>query len=565
MGNVRTCELNKKLKFENNRLSFDFILKMAAISMLNPKAEVARAAQALAVNISAAKGIQEVLKSNLGPKGTMKMLVSGAGDIKITKDGNVLLHEMQIQHPTASLIARASTAQDDVTGDGTTSTVLLIGEFLKQAELYITEGLHPRIVTEGFEEAKKIALETLEAMKINFTDEDKRDILTKISSTSLHTKVHPTIAKNLTDICVDAYLSIKPEEGREEIDLHMVEIMEMQHRSEAETNLVKGLDLKHGGRHPDMPKRLENCYILTCNVSMEYEKTEVNSGFFYKSADEREKLVAAERKFIEDRVQKVIEFKKKVCDGTNKSFVIINQKGIDPLSLDALAREGILALRRAKRRNMERMTLACGGQAMNTFEELDESCLGYAGVVYEHVLGENKFTFVEECKNPRSVTILLRAGNKHTLTQMKDAVRDGLRAVKNALDDGCAVPGAGSYEVAVHMALKKAMDQMKGRARLGVQAYADGMLVIPKVLAQNAGHDPQDVMVTLISESTDSGQAVGVDCASGEAIIPTDHGILDNYRVKKQMIHSCTVIACNLLLVDEIMRAGLSSLKGGPQ
>merc|ERR1739846_94439 len=218
------------------------------------------------------------------------------------------------------------------------------------------------------------------------------------------TKVHPKIAKNLTDICVDACLSIKPEEGRDEIDLHMVEIMEMQHRSEAETNLVKGLVLDHGGRHPDMPKRLENCYILTCNVSMEYEKTEVNSGFFYKSAEEREKLVVAERKFIEDRVKKVIEFKKKVCDGTDKSFVIINQKGIDPLSLDALAREGILGLRRAKRRNMERMTLACGGQAMNTFEDMDE-----------HGLGENKFTFVEECKNPLSVTILLRAGNKHTL------------------------------------------------------------------------------------------------------------------------------------------------------
>jgi len=538
---------------------------MAAISMLNPKAEVARAGQALAVNISAAKGLQEVLKSNLGPRGTMKMLVSGSGDIKITKDGNVLLHEMQIQHPTASLIARASTAQDDVTGDGTTSTVLLIGEFLKQAEIYITEGLHPRIVTEGFEEAKKIALETLESMKVNFTEENKRDILTKISSTSLHTKVHPTIAKNLTEICVDACLSIKPLEGQDEIDLHMVEIMEMQHRSEAETNLVKGLVLDHGGRHPDMPKRLENCHILTCNVSMEYEKTEVNSGFFYKSADEREKLVAAERQFIEDRVQKVIEFKKKVCDGTDKTFVIINQKGIDPLSLDSLAREGILALRRAKRRNMERMTLACGGQAMNTFEDMDESCLGYAGAVYEHVLGENKFTFVEECKNPSSVTILLRAGNKHTLTQMKDACRDGLRAVKNGLDDGCAVPGAGAYEVAVNMALKKAMEQMKGRIRLGVQAYADGMLIIPKVLAQNAGLDPQDVMVTLVSESRDLGQAVGVDCASGEAINPADHGILDNYRVKKQMIHSCTVIAMNLLLVDEIMRAGLSSLKGGAQ
>merc|ERR1712241_421625 len=277
-----------------------------------------------------------------------------------------------------------------------------------------------------------------------------------------------------------------------------------------------------------------------------------------------------ERKFIDDRVKAVIEFKRKVCgddlangDGPKKTFVIINQKGIDPLSLDALAKEGILALRRAKRRNMERLALACGGVAVNSFEGLDESCLGYAGVVYEHVLGENKFTFVEECKNPRSVTILLRAGNKHTLVQMKDAVRDGLRAVKNALDDGCVVPGAGSYEVAVHMALKKAMEAIKGRARLGMQAYAEGMLVIPKVLAQNAGYDPQDVMVTLTSEAGESGQPVGVDCSTGEAINPADHGILDNYRVKKQMIHSCTVIACNLLQVDEIMRAGLSSLKGG--
>merc|ERR1711863_83509 len=372
------------------------------------------------------------------------------------------------------------------------------------------------------------------------------------------------IAKNLTDICVDSVLAIKPEQSGQDIDLHMIEIMEMQHRSEAESSLVKGLVLDHGGRHPDMPKRLENCYILTCNVSMEYEKTEVNSGFFYKSAEEREKLVVAERQFIEDRVQKVIEFKKKVCDGTDKTFVIINQKGIDPLSLDALAREGILALRRAKRRNMERMALACGGQAMNTFEDLDESCLGYAGVVYEHVLGENKFTFVEECKNPLSVTILMKGPNKHTLTQVKDAVRDGLRAVKNALEDGCVVPGAGAYEVAVNLAITKGLEKIKGKARLGMQAYGEGMLVIPKVLSQNAGYDPQDVIVTLVQEAGETGGKVpvGVDCGSGEAINPVDQGIYDNYRVKKQMIHSCTVIACNLLLVDEIMRAGLSSLKG---
>merc|ERR1712077_76546 len=344
--------------------------------------------------------------------------------------------------------------------------------------------------------------------------------------------------------------------------------MEMQHRSEAESSLVKGLVMDHGGRHPDMPKRLENCYILTCNVSLEYEKTEVNSGFFYKSAEDREKLVVAERKFIEDRVQKIIELKRKICTKENgKTFVVINQKGIDPFSLDALAKEGILALRRAKRRNMERLALACGGIAVNSFDDMNESCLGYAGVVYEHVLGENKYTFVEECKNPQSVTILMKGPNKHTLSQMKDAVRDGLRAVKNALEDGCVVPGAGAYEVAVNLAITKGLEKLKGKARLGMQAYGQGMLVIPKVLSQNAGYDPQEVMVTLMQEAEESGGKVpvGVDCGSGEAINPIDFGIYDNYLVKKQMIHSCTVIACNLLLVDEIMRAGLSSLKGGPQ
>lgn len=221
--------------------------------------------------------------------------------------------------------------------------------------------------------------------------------------------------------------------------------MEMQHKTETDTSLVKGLVLDHGARHPDMPKLLKKAYILTCNVSMEYEKSEVNSGIFYKTAEEREKLVSAEREFIEQRVKKVIELKKKVCAGNDKSFVVINQKGIDPMSLDMLAKEGILALRRAKRRNMERLTLACGGLAMNHFNDLNESHLGYAGVVYEHVLGENKYTFVEECKVPQSVTILMKAPNKHTLAQIKDAVRDGLRSINNAIEDKALVPGKIKY------------------------------------------------------------------------------------------------------------------------
>jgi len=531
---------------------------MGSISLLNPKAEVARAAQALAVNISAAKGIQDVMRTNLGPKGTMKMLVSGAGEIKITKDGNVLLHEMQIQHPTASLIARASTAQDDVTGDGTTSTVLVIGEMLKQADLYVSEGLHPRIVTEGFEMAKNKALALLESVKIP-VESNLRESLVHVARTSLRTKVHQNLADLLTDACVDAVLTIS-EKGKP-VDLHMVEIMEMQHKTEMDSQLVKGIVMDHGSRHPDMPKRVENAYILTCNVSLEYEKSEVNSGFFYKTAEERDKLVNAERQFIENRVNKLIELKKKLCDGTDKTFVVINQKGIDPLSLDMLAKEGIMALRRAKRRNMERLTLACGGIALNSFDDMNESCLGYAGVVYEHVLGEEKFTFVEDCRNPLSVTLLIKGPNKYTLSQTKDAIRDGLRAIINTIEDEYVVPGAGAFEVAAHKALIAYKEEVKGRARLGVQAFADAMLIIPKVLAQNAGFDPQDSMVKMQEAYIVDGPLVGLDLESGEPTVPADLGIFDNYRVKKQILHSCTVIASNLLLVDEIMRAGLSSLK----
>lgn len=541
---------------------------MSAIHSLNPKAEVAKAAAALAVNISAAKGLQDVLKSNLGPKGTLKMLVSGSGDIKLTKDGNVLLHEMQIQHPTASLIARAATAQDDVTGDGTTSNVLIIGELLKQADRYIQEGLHPRIITEGFEKAKEIALKVLDDIKISTSfsasnPHQQREVLVQVAKTSLATKLAGDMADVLTDIVVDAVLAIHQGNPGELIDLHMIEIMEMQHKSDTDSKLIKGIVMDHGARHPDMAKRVENAMVLVCNVSLEYEKTEVNSGFFYKTAAEREQLVAAERAFIDERVKKIVELKKKVCTKENgKGFVVINQKGIDPFSLDTLAKEGIVALRRAKRRNMERIPLACGGSAMNDVSELDESCLGEAGLAHETVLGEDKYYFLEDCPNTKSVTILLKGPNKYTLTQLKDAVRDGLRAVKNALEDGCVVPGAGAFEVAAAHALATHKGEVKGRAKLGVQAFADALLVIPKTLAINSGFDPQETMVKLQEEYINlHPQAVGLDVSTGEPILPQDMGILDNFRVKSQLLNSCTVIASNLLLVDEIMRAGMASLK----
>jgi len=229
--------------------------------------------------------------------------------------------------------------------------------------------------------------------------------------------------------------------------------------------------------------------------------------------------------------------------------------------LDILAKNGILALRRAKRRNMERLQLICGGVAQNSVDDLTPDILGWAGLVYEHTLGEEKYTFIEEVKHPKSVTLLIKGPNAHTITQIQDALRDGLRAVKNALEDEALVPGAGAFEVscAAHLSgpVKK---NAKGRVKMGVQAFADALLVIPKTLAQNGGFDVQDVVVALQDEQAE-GNTVGLDLESGEPFDPTVEGIWDNYRVKRQMLHSCSVIAVNLLSTDEILRAGRSSLK----
>ncbi|KAM3223536.1 hypothetical protein ACQJBY_057101 [Aegilops geniculata] len=532
-----------------------------SIRMLNQNAEVMNKSAALAMNIGAAKGLQDVLKTNLGPKGTIKMLVGGAGDIKLTKDGNTLLKEMQIQNPTAIMIARTAVAQDDTSGDGTTSTVLFIGELMKMSERCIEEGTHPRFLVDGFEVAKKATLEFLETFKtpVVIGDQPDREILKMVARTTLRTKLYESLADQLTDIVVNAVLCIR--QSDQPIDLFMVEIMHMRHKFDVDTRLIEGLVLDHGSRHPDMKRRAENCYILTANVSLEYEKSEINAGFFYSNAEQREKMVTAERRQVDERVQMIIDLKNKVCAGTDKNFVVINQKGIDPPSLDLLARAGIIALRRAKRRNMERLVLACGGEAINSVEGMTEECLGWAGLVYEHVLGEEKYTFVENVKNPHSCTILIKGPNDHTIAQIKDAVRDGLRSVKNTVEDEAVVLGAGAFEMAARKHLiDNVKKTVKGRAQLGVGAFADALLVIPKTLAENSGLDTQDVIVSLENEH-DRGLVVGLNHNTGEPVDPEMEGIYDNYSVKRQIVNSGPIIASQLLLVDEVIRAGRNMRK----
>lgn len=541
-----------------------------SVQLLNPKAESLRRDAALKVNVTSAEGLQSVLETNLGPKGTLKMLVDGAGNIKLTKDGKVLLTEMQIQSPTAVMIARAATAQDEITGDGTTTVVCLVGELMKQAYRFIQEGVHPRTITDGFEIARKETLSFLDSFKIDTDSKTEldREFLLQVARSSLCTKVNAELTEVLSPIVTDAVLAVQ-DPNNKNLDLHMIEIMQMQHLSPKDTTFVKGLILDHGGRHPDMPTRVPNAYVLILNVSLEYEKTEVNSGFFYSSAEQRDKLAASERKFVDEKLKKIIDLKNEVCGlDSDKGFVIINQKGIDPMSLDVLAKHNILALRRAKRRNMERLQLVTGGEAQNSVDDLSPKILGYSGLVYQETIGEEKFTYVTENRDPKSCTILIKGSTHHALMQTKDAVRDGLRAVANVIKDNAVVPGAGAFFISASQQLKKAnLNKLgaKGKTKTGVQAFSEALLSIPKTLIKNSGYDALDVLALCQDElEEDPSRVVGVDLNIGDSCDPTIEGIWDSYRVIRNAVTGATGIASNLLLCDELLRAGRSTLKEGP-
>ena len=518
------------------------------MQQLNPNAQLLQ--NPLPVNANAAQSLASVLASNLGPKGTLKLLVSGAGTLKLTKDGAVLLGDMTITHPTALMIARSASAQDEVCGDGTTSVVLYVGEIMRQCMVHIEEGIHPSILVDGIEKAIDLSLGYCSEHKIRV----EHDMLINLVKSVVGTKLSKEITTHLAKDIVEAVNIVRNNPTIQGIDLHMVEMMQMRHKTDLDTQLIRGLVLDHGPRHPDMPTSLTNCYILTLNVSLEYEKTEVNSGFFYNSPEQKDKLVQSERAFVDSKLKKIIDLQQHCCT-TGQSLVIINQKGIDPLSLDVLQQHGILALRRAKRRNMERLQLICGGTAQNSVDTLTKECLGWANKVNVLTLGEDKYTFIEECKHPHACTMLIKGSNDYTIQQVKDAIKDGLQSVVNALQDGCVLVGGGQLQIKLYTYLKQQLEKLGTSQRYGVEAYANALLCIPKTLMRNGGMDVSLRMADCLNKQ------LGMDMERMEMVDCEIEGIYDGYTTVRHALNSSGLICMNLLLVDQIMRAGRTSLK----
>ena len=385
-------------------------------------------------------------------------------------------------------------------------------------------------------------------MSLDWTKPHHTTSLFASSPDSLHVivifKTHTQMAAAVVDALQTIYVPDAP------LDLNRVEILTLPRNTALDSRLVKGLVMDHGNRHPDMPTLLKKVKIMTCNVSLEYEQTETQASFVYQTAEEREKLVESERKWLDERCRRIVDFKRSVCkDG--ETFCIVNQKGVDPLSLDIFAKEGILCLRRAKRRNMERLVLATGGQVILSLEDLEPTMLGDAGQVRVVTFGDDQ----KSQHGPNSLTV----------HQIKDAVRDGLRSVKNAIEDKALVAGAGAMELACHRHLmENVVPNTKGRSKIGIQAFAQALLVIPKTLAANSGFDVQETLLKLQEEASGVELPVGLSCSTGEAILPDEEGIWDNVRVKRQSLHLCTILANQLLLVDEVMRAGKQMGKGAP-
>mmetsp|Transcript_49599 Transcript_49599/g.116962 ORF Transcript_49599/g.116962 Transcript_49599/m.116962 type:complete len:521 (+) Transcript_49599:39-1601(+) len=492
------------------------------------------------ISINAIKGLQEVVRNSLGPNGSLKILVSGSGEIKISKNGTFLLKEMQIQNPVASLIARTLSSQHQLIGDGTISVLLILGELFNNLEGYLEKGIHPQILCEGIDlgrrELEKWLPSCFSRKKLT------KETLIEISKTVLCTKIQRSILDKMAKITVEAILTLFQNEKF--YDLNMIEIIKMDTQTEADSRWVRGIVLDHGARHPDMPKIVHNAFILACNVDLEYEKTETNSSFFQNSIEQQERFSVKEREAVDIKIHKIIHLKRKICKNEKKGFVVINQKGIDIISLDMLSKEGILGVRRTKRRNMERISLLCNCVPVNSLNDLKPETLGFAGVVYEQTIGEEKYTFIENTINPFSGTILIKGKNSFFKKQIEESLKMALKTLKLCIQDKGFLLGGGEIEKKARQHLLDYSEKIRGKKKFGIKALAESFSIIPKVLDENCGNSE----VKSYSEENPENKLKKSSKIKLEAF-----QILDCFSLKKQIYSSVTLIATQILLIDDIL------------
>jgi archaeal chaperonin len=503
-------------------------------------------------NITAAKLIAEVVASSLGPRGMDKMLVDSLGDVTITNDGATILKEIDVQHPAAKMMVEISKATDNEVGDGTTSVVVLAGALIEKAEELISKDVHPTIIVDGYRKSAIKAIEILSNLAQKIDGGDKSQLI-RIARTSMQTKLVSKESNELAEIVVNAALQVSEKfDSKYKVDIEDVKVEKKAGGSLKDTKLIKGIVLDKEVVHGGMPKRVEKAKIALINSALEIEKTEFDAKINISSPDQMKMFLEEENKMLMTMVDKITK------SGAN---VVVCQKGIDDIAQHYMAKANILAVRRVKESDMTKLSRATGARIVSNLDDLSSKELGLADLVEERKVETDKWVFVEGCRHPKSVTILIRGGSQRVIDEAERSIHDALMVSKDVLERPAIVAGGGSPESYTAGKLREWSNSLSGREQLAAEKFAESLEVIPLRLAENAGMDPIDTLTELRSKQLKGSKWSGIDVRNGKVTDMSKLDIVEPLSVKEQIIKSATEVASMILRIDDVIA---SSKSGGP-
>ena len=507
-------------------------------------------------NIMAARVIGEVLKTTLGPRGMDKMLIDSLGDITITNDGAAILKEIDVEHPAAKMMVEIARTQDDMVGDGTTSAVVIASELLRKAEELLDQNIHPTILVSGYRKASQKAIHVINKVSVPL-DVNDRNTLLKVALTSMSSKSVGSAREHLAEISIDAVKQVTEQRGDKTIaDIDNIQLIKKTGKSLLETQLIRGVIIDKEVVNPGMPKMKENAKVALIDSALEIEKTEITAEIRIKDPTQMKAFLDQENTIMQDMVTKI---------KSSGATVIFCQKGIDDMVQHFLAKEGIIAARRVKESDMEKLARATGGRIISDLDDIKSTDLGLAGLVEERKIGDDKMIFVEKCKDPHSVAILIRAGLERMVDEAERAMTDCLSVVSDVIENNKIVPGGGAIEIEIAKELRKYATKVGGREQLAVEAFAAAIEVIPRTLADNAGLDPIDILVEMRSvHDKEEGKNKGINIFTGKLQDSITNGVIEPIVVKEQAIKSASESAALILRIDDVITAKAPKAPAGP-
>ena len=507
-------------------------------------------------NITAAKLVAELVKTSLGPRGLDKMLVDSLGDVTITNDGATILKEIDAQHPAAKMMVEVSKTIDTEVGDGTTSSVVIAGSMLEKAEKLLEKNIHSTVIIDGYQNAAAKALELLKGLAKKIQADD-HESLTKIAKTSMQSKLISEDSVGLSKLVVDSILKIARKDGENySVDLDNLKVEKKSGGSIDDTTLIKGIVLDKEIVHSGMPTKIEKAKIALVNTALEVEKTEMSAEIRISDPTQMQMFLEEENRMLKDMVEKLHQV------GAN---VLICQKGIDDIAQHFLSKHGILAVRRVKESDMTKLTKATGGRITTNLDDITANDLGSADIVKQKKVESDKWVFIEGCRDPHSVTVLIRGGSQRVVDEVDRSIHDALMVVKDVIETPFIVAGGGSPEAYLSSQLKEWADTFDGREQLAIKQYAESLEAIPLTIAENAGMDPIDTIISLRAKQAGGKKSIGINAKEGKIGDMYSLDIVEPLVVKEQIIKSATETACMILRIDDVISiSGGSAGPGGP-